>query len=130
MHTAIGPFGRGPAVHTAIGPWRMRFSGAHSAQTLGDEVHSAIRSWQRGLARHLAKRPGEEEDWRGEGGGEGEAALIKSSNPHLADEEKTSGTRLPLRKTQITTTNDRMSTNAYDDSSYSIKSNSLHVDFI
>ena len=97
-------------------------------------MHSAIRSWQRGLARHLAKRLGEEEDWRGEGGGEeeeeGEAALIKSSNSHLAGEEKTLGTRLPLRKTQIATTNDRMSTNAYNDSSYSIISNSLHFDFI
>ena len=38
--------------------------------------------------------------------------------------------RLPLRKTQITTTNDRMSTNAYNESSHSIKSNSLHFDFI
>ena len=54
-------------------------------------MHSAIRSWQRGLARHLAKRLGEEEDWRGERGGEGEkeeeereAALIKLSNPHWA----------------------------------------------
>ena len=105
-------------------------------------MHSAIRSWQRGLARHLAKRLGEtlgEEDWRGGGGEEGEegeeeeegdAALIKSSNPHLAGGEKTLGTRLPLRKTQITTTNDRMSTNAYNESSYSIKSNSLRFDFI
>ena len=103
-------------------------------------MHSAIRSWQRGLARHLAKRLGEtlgEEDWRGGGGeeeGEGEeegdAALIKSSNPHLAGGEKTLGTRLPLRKTQIITTNDRMSTNAYNESSYSIKSNSLRFDFI
>ena len=60
-------------------------------------MHSAIRSWQRGLARHLAKRLGEEEDWRGERGGEGEkeegeereAALIKLSNPHWAGGEKT-----------------------------------------
>ena len=100
-------------------------------------MHSAIRSWQRGLARHLAKRLGEEEDWRGERGGEGEkegeereAALIKLSNPHWAGGEKTLGTRLPLRKTQITTTNDRMSTNAYNESSHSIKSNRLHFDFI
>ena len=86
----------------------------------------------------LAKRLGEEEDWRGERGGEGEkeegeereAALIKLSNPHWAGGEKTLGTRLPLRKTQITTTNDRMSTNAYNESSHSIKSNSLHFDFI
>ena len=101
-------------------------------------MHSAIRSWQRGLARHLAKRLGEtlgEEDWRGGGGEEegeeeGDAALIKSSNPHLAGGEKTLGARLPLRKTQIITTNDRMSTNAYNESSYSIKSNSLRFDFI
>ena len=81
----------------------------------------------------MAKRLGEEEDWRGERGGEGEereAALIKVSNPHWAGGEKTLGTRLPLRKTQITTTNDRMSTNAYNESSHSIKSNSLHFDFI
>ena len=30
--------GRIPAVHTAIGPWRMRPSGAHCDRTLADEV--------------------------------------------------------------------------------------------
>ena len=108
-------------MHTVFRPWGMRSSGAQCDP-------------------ELAKRLGEEEDWRGEGGGEGEeeeegeeegeAALIKSSNPHLAGGEKTLGTRVPLRKTQITTTNDRMSTNAYNESSYSIKSNSLHFEFI
>ena len=35
--------GRIPAVHTAIGPWRMRPSGAHCDRTLADEVlHAAI----------------------------------------------------------------------------------------
>ena len=106
-------------MHTVFRPWGMRSSGAQCDP-------------------ELAKRLGEEEDWRGEGGGEGEeegeeegeAALIKSSNPHLAGGEKTLGTRVPLRKTQITTTNDRMSTNAYNESSYSIKSNSLNFEFI
>ena len=56
---------------------------------------TAILSWRRGLTRHLAKRIGEtlgKEDWRGEGGEEGEegeAVLIKSSNPHLAGGDKT-----------------------------------------
>ena len=97
-------------------------------------MHSAIRSWQRGLARHLAKRLGEEEDWRGEEGGEegeeGEATPIKSGNRHLAGEETNLRYKAAPEKTDITTTNDRMSTNAYNDSSYSIKSNSLHFDFI
>ena len=71
------PGGWGPAVHTAIGPWRMRSSGAH-------------------FDPELAKRMGGtlgDEDWRGgegegEEGGEG-VVLIKSSNPHLAGGEKT-----------------------------------------
>ena len=55
-------------------------------EKLGEE------DWRRGLARRLAKRMGEtlgEEDWQGEG--EGEAALIKSNNPHLAGGEKNTG---------------------------------------
>ena len=57
---------------TAIGPLRLRSSGAHCAQTLAVEVQqfsllSGAReedwreAWPRGLARRLAKRIGEEE---------------------------------------------------------------------
>ena len=55
-------------------------------------MHTAIRSWRRGLARHLAKRSwrsgvGGGEEGEEEGGGGGEGVLIKSSNPHLAGGE-------------------------------------------
>ena len=52
-------------------------------------MHSAIRSWRRGLARHLAKRIGEEDDEeKKEEEEEKQMALIKSSNPHLAGGEQ------------------------------------------
>ena len=53
---------------TAVGPWRLRPSGAH-------------------CDRELAKRIGEtlgEEDWRGEEEEEEQTALLKSNNHHLA----------------------------------------------
>ena len=64
----------------------------------GQAVLTAIQSWRIRLGRSLAKRIGDTLDkedwrdtWRGEEGGEGEeggAALIKSSNPHLAGGEQ------------------------------------------
>ena len=49
---------------------------------------TAIRSLRRQFARKLTKRG--DDTWRGDrrGGGEGEVALIKSNNPHLAGGEK------------------------------------------
>ena len=99
---------------TAMGPWRLKSSGAHCDGTLAVEVQrcslrsdpggspavlTAILGWRRGLARSLAKRIGEtlgEEDWRGGGAGgeeeddeeEEQTALIKSNNLHLAGGKK------------------------------------------
>ena len=44
---------------------------------------TAILSWGRGLARHLANRIGEEEEEEEDE----QTALIKSNNPHLAGGE-------------------------------------------
>ena len=62
------------AEHAAIGAWRMKSGGGHCCRTLVEEaggwgptVHTAIRTWRRGLARSLARRIGEtcgEEDWQ------------------------------------------------------------------
>ena len=76
----------------------MRASGAYSARTLAVEVQqcalrsdpggsgpavlTAILNWQRGWARHLAKRIGEEEEE------EEQTALIQFNNPHLAGGKK------------------------------------------
>ena len=57
---------------TAIGPWRLRSSSAHCDPE---------------LAKRIGEKVGEE-DWRGGEEGGGRAALIKSSNPHLAGGEK------------------------------------------
>ena len=70
----------------------MRSSGAPCARSLAAEVQQCtLQSGAgEGLARRLAKRIGEqvgEEDGRGGEGGGGRAALIKSSNPHLAGGE-------------------------------------------
>ena len=72
---------------TALGPWRLRSRGAHCDPELVKKIGEE--NWRRGLAKRLYEKVGEE-DWRGEGEGgeEGRAALIKSSNPHLAGREK------------------------------------------
>ena len=81
-------------------PWLMTSSGAHCDRTLADEVqpsaavHTAIRNWRRGLARHLAKRIGEGEEEKKEE--EKQTALIKSSNPHLAGGEQDIGVNKTL----------------------------------
>ena len=76
-------------MHTTHGPWRLRSSGAHCNPELGAKVGDEDwrEGWRRELARRLAKRMGEEEKEDGRGGEGGRAALIKSSNPHLAGGE-------------------------------------------
>ena len=67
---------------TALGPWRLRSSGAHCDPK---------------LVKRIGEKLGEE-DWRGGEEGEGEGVLIKSSNPHLAGGEthgKTDYNKLP-----------------------------------
>ena len=86
----------------AIGPWRLRSSGAHCDPDLAKRIDETLgeADWGDRFARHLAKRIGEEENgeklgennWRedwggGEGEGGGEGVQIKSSHPHLADGE-------------------------------------------
>ena len=77
-------------MHTAIRPWRMRSSGAHAIRPwrMRSAVHTAPGPWRTicRLARHLAKRIGEEEDEEKEEE-EKQTALIKSGNPHLAGGE-------------------------------------------
>ena len=55
---AIGAWRMNAAEHAAIGAWRMKSGGGHCCRTLVEEaggwgptVHTAIRTWRRGLAR-------------------------------------------------------------------------------
>ena len=67
-------------MHTAIRTW-PRGLAKRIGETLGEKDWRE--AWQRGLARHLAKRIGEEEEEEKK-----QTALIKFSNPHLAGGEK------------------------------------------
>ena len=64
--------------------WQLRSSGAHCARSLADEVQRC--TLQSGAGESIGEKVGEEDRRGGEGGG-GRAALIKSSNPHLAGGE-------------------------------------------
>ena len=68
----------------------MQSSGAHCDPELAKRINEKLGeedwrdTWQCGLARHLAKRIGEEEDEEKKEEEEKQTALIRSSNPHLA----------------------------------------------